>query len=483
MTPDGSKPILVFSGEKGSGKSSAASLLKRLTDPTNVDLFGGVEEQRQFAVAAANRWVLCFDNLTHLSTEQQNLLCRASTGGGFTYRALYTDLDEVSVKYLRPQILTGVDLVPTRSDILERCLIVRLERIPEKNRLSERKLESLISSLLPGIYGSLLDLMVVALRNLPTIELDELPRMGDFYELCIAAGIPNFESAYAGNIETGNQAAVEANPLTDGILALLDAHDGRWQGTATELIQQLQELDPTSREFQKLSARSVGKKLASSLKGDLTAVGVAVDQEKGNRGQRSLTLRKVSQEQRVASQPTQTPTPVLDKEEKQSPPPMPQNTPARNNGATAVPSAPAKPEVSTRPEVEEDSHTSRWQWDSLLDAYGRAGVPHWRFRDVVSEAAGISKKDVGNISLSQEQYRRALNYLANYQNGATAAAPTNGKAHDFSSPPITSTQTGLPVSPPSNSNGHNPHNSHSLDSAEIGLPLAHEGIPPWLWEG
>jgi hypothetical protein len=241
--------------------------------------------------------------------------------------------------------------------------------------------------------------------------------MGDFYELCIAAGIPNFESAYAGNIETGNQAAVEANPLTDGILALLDAHNGYWQGTATELIQQLQELDPTSREFQKLSARSVGKKLASSLKGDLTAVGVAVDQEKGNRGQRSLTLRKVSQEQRVASQPTQTPTPVLDKEEKQSPPPMPQNTPARNNGATAAPSAPAKPEV------EEDSHTSRWQWNSLLDAYDRAGVPHWRFRDVVSEAAGISKKDVGNISLSQEQYQRAMAYLANYQNGATASAP------------------------------------------------------------
>jgi len=478
LTPDGPKPILVFSGEKGSGKSSAASLLKRLTDPTNVDMFGGVEEQRQFAVAAANRWVLCFDNLTHLSTEQQNLLCRASTGGGFTYRALYTDLEEVSVKYLRPQILTGVDLVPTRSDILERCLIVRLERIPEKNRLSERKLESLISSLLPGIYGSLLDLMVVALRNLPTIELDELPRMGDFYELCIAAGIPNFESAYAGNIETGNQAAVEASPLAEGILSLLEAHNGYWQGTSTELVRKLQELDPTSREFQKLSARSVGRKLASSLRGDLAAVGVEVTQGR-TESQRYLTLSRV-EPQKTMPQSAQTPTPVVDKEEEQPIPTTPQTpTPEKNNGA-AVPSAPAKPEVSTRPEVEEDSHTSRWQWDSLLDAYGRAGVPHWRFRDVVSEAAGISKKDVGNISLSQEQYQRAMAYLANYQNGATAAAPTNGKAHDFSSPLTTSTQTGLPVSPPSNGNGHNPHNS---DSAQIGLPLAHEGIPPWLWEG
>jgi hypothetical protein len=476
MTPDGSKPILVFSGEKGSGKSSAAALLKRLTDPTHVDMFGGVEDQRQFAVAAANRWVLCGDNLSHLSTEQQNLLCRASTGGGFTYRALYTDLDEVSVKYRRPQILTGVDLVPTRSDLLERCLIVRLERIPEKNRLSERKLESLISSLLPGIYGSLLDLMATALRNLPTIELDELPRMGDFYELCIAAGIPDFVETYSSNIEIGNQAAVEANPIADGIVCLLDAHKGSWHGTATELIRGLQELDPTNKLFQKLSASSIGKKLGSSLKTDLEAVGVKVDH--GRTGsQRYLTLRRVEPQKTMPQSPPVS-TPSLDKEEKQSPPPMPQNTPARNNGATAAPSAPAKPEV------EEDSHTSRWQWNSLLDAYDRAGVPHWRFRDVVSEAAGISKKDVGNISLSQEQYQRAMTYLANYQNGATASAPARPEEKKtpvaVSSPPTTSTQTGLPASPLDNGNGHS---SYSSDSAEIGLPLAHEGIPPWQWEG
>jgi hypothetical protein len=250
--------------------------------------------------------------------------------------------------------------------------------------------------------------------------------------------------------------------LTDGILALLEAHNGSWEGTSTELVRKLQELDPTSREFQKLSASSVGKKLASSLKGDLAAVGVTVKQGKGNKGQRYLILSRVAERvvepEKTMPQSPPVSTPSLDKEEKQSPPPMPQNTPARNDGATAVPSAPAKPEVSTRPEVEEDSHTSRWQWDSLLDAYGRAGVPHWRFRDVVSEAAGISKKDVGNISLSQEQYQRAMAYLANYQNGATASAPAkpeekktpvaalqpvNGRVHatgvTVSSPPTTST--------------------------------------------
>jgi hypothetical protein len=453
LTPDGSKPILCFSGEKGSGKSSAASLLKRLTDPTHVDMSGGVEDPRQFAVAAANRWVLCFDNLTHLSTEQQNLLCRASTGGGFTYRALYTDLDEVSVKYLRPQILTGVDLVPTRSDILERCLIVRLERIPEKNRLSERKLESLISSLLPGIYGSLLDLMATALRNLPTIELDELPRMGDFYELCVAAGIPSFVEAYTSNIETGCQAAVEASPLAEGILSLLDAHNGYWQGTATELVQRLQALDPTNRDFQKLSASSVGKKLSASLRSDLAAVGVTVKQGKGSKGQRYLVLSRVVEFEKTMPQVSQTPTPSLDEPlngnpvEKQSPPIALHDTPVQNNGATVVPttpsstSAPVKPEVSARPEVaatvngrvhntegrvtvstpstsntaKEEDHISKREWDNLLDACCKAGVSHLDLRQVISEAAGIPMRDVGVVTLTRVQYRRAMAYLANYQ--------------------------------------------------------------------
>jgi hypothetical protein len=413
MTPDGSKPILVFSGEKGSGKSSAAQLLKRLTDPTNVDMFGGVEEQRQFAVAAANRWVLCFDNLTHLSTEQQNLLCRASTGGGFTYRALYTDLDEVSVKYRRPQILTGVDLVPSRGDLLERCLIVRLERIPEDERLPEEELEVLTADLLPGIYGALLDLLVIALRNLPETKPASLPRMASFAQLCLAAGIPGFQEAYAANLETGCQAAVEANPLAEGILSLLDACDGNWRGTSTELVRKLQELDPTSREFQKLSARAVGRKLASSLKGDLAAVGVKVTQ--GRTGsQRYLILSRVSEPQKTMPLSPQT------------------STPEQSSGATAVPttssstSAPIRPKVAASqsdngrlqrtsdgaPPTKKEDQTSKQEWNSLLNACDRAGVPNWRIREVLAEACGVTKGDVGNIPLTREQYEQALSYLA-----------------------------------------------------------------------
>jgi hypothetical protein len=447
FTPDGSKPILTFSGEKGSGKSSAATLLKRLTDPTRVSKASGVGDARTVASAAVGRWVLCFDNLTHLSPEQQDLLCCVSTGAGYSHRTLYSDLEETFLEYRRPQILTGIDLVPTRSDLLDRCLIVRLERISEEDRLTEEELETLTLSLLPGIYGALLDLLVTALQNLPTTQPAKLPRMADFARLGLAAKIPNFMETYASNIEVGSQAAVEANPLAAGILALLDTCNGYWHGTTTELIRKLQELDPTSKDFQKLSARSVGRKLASSLKGDLAAVGVEIDQGKGTNGQRYLILSRVAERvvepEKTMPQSPQTPTPVLDKEEEQPIPTTPHApTPVKNDGATAVPTTPnstTTPEEKKTPVAalqpgngrvhategrvtvsspptsntarEGDSHITDKGWNILLNACCEAGVSHLQIRQVLAEACGISTGDVGNVSLTREQVLRALRYL------------------------------------------------------------------------
>jgi len=382
LTLEGSKPILTLTGAKGSGKSSAATLLKRLTDPTKVSKASTVGEARTVASAAMGRWVLCYDNLTHLSSEQQDLLCCVSTGAGYSHRTLYTDLEETFLEFRRPQILTGIDLVPTRSDLLDRCLIVRLERISEESRLPEEELEALTADLLPGVYGALLDLLSTALRNLPTTKPARLPRMADFARLCIAAGIPGFADAYASNIETGSHAAVEANPLAAGIVALLEAHAGYWHGTTTELVRQLQELDPTSPEFKKLSARSVGRKLASSLRGDLAAVGVEVDQGKGTNGQRYLILS------RVEPQPPQTPTPVQN-----------EKTPVQNNGATAVLNAPISSD----------------EWRNLLDTCCRVGVSDSEIRQVIATAAGVPLDDVERVPLTRAQYQRAMKYLTEYE--------------------------------------------------------------------
>jgi len=471
LTPDGPKPILALSGEKGSGKSSAATLLKQLTDPTKVSKGGEVGDHRDVAAAATGRWVLAFDNLTHLSTVQQNLLCRIVTGEGFSHRELYTDLEEVYFEYHRPQILTGVDLVPTRSDLLDRCLIVRLERIPDERRLSEARLKEKTDKLLPGIYGALLDLLATALRNLPTVNLDRRPRMADFAELCVAAGIPNFMETYSANINIGNQAAVEANPIAEGILSLLDAHNGYWHGSSTELIRRLQELDPTNRDFQKLSARSIGRKLSSSLKGDLKAVGVDVDQGKGSYGQRYLILSRIAGSQPAAPQaPTSgqggsgakdqthpSPTPVqskgsMDNTVTPATEPAVKKTPAieatnahsysGDNGASSasypgqkkstslapsgslaphtgnsngrpVGNAASNPEVRTSsPPIDDSDFITKEEWDALENECRKAGMAWGGAIEFIEETLGISLDDwEAWRQITQKQRRMVLDRL------------------------------------------------------------------------
>jgi len=413
LVPDGAKPILVLTGEKGAGKSSAAALLKRLVDPTKAPKLTSVGSPRQMATAALGRWVLVFDNLSHLSAEQQDLLCCVSTGAGFSHRALYTDLEEIFLEYRRPQILTGVDLVPTRSDLLDRSLLVRLDRIPDERRMPEAALEQLMADLLPGIYGALLDLLVTGIRNLPTTKPAKLPRMADFALLCIAAGIPHFVQAYTRNVQEGSQAAVEADPVA-ALLQQLVEQEGSWEGTATELVARLQELDPTSRDLQRLSSRSLGRRLAGSLRGDLQAVGIRVEQVRDPKQRRIRLAFEVCSDFEVDSSDsspkktsltslTSEPLPDKDPDDDvfEAPPPK-TSSPAPQNVITPppLPPPPQTSQTSGAPTRTED-------WDPLFRRQCESlGLGREEMEKILTRVTGAVRQWRG--PLSRPQYLQAL---------------------------------------------------------------------------
>ncbi len=284
LIPTGDKPILVLSGPKGSGKSTVAQVLKRLVDPGKGALLPAVGDRRQMAVTASNRWLLIFDNLTSLTTEQQDTLCCTSTGAGFSTRTLHTDLDETFVEYTRPQILTSVDLIPTRSDLLDRCVLVGLDRISDDDRLTDEELEERIDSLAPKLLGALLDCVSEGLKNLAATRPGKLPRMASFARFAIAAE-PAYSSvcqgfeflpSYQGNIGNAQTAAIEANPIAAAILEIVSPE--QMEVTPKELVEKLKGVsdDP---KVQKLTVRSLGQKLGKkgTLRSDLEAVGVEID--------------------------------------------------------------------------------------------------------------------------------------------------------------------------------------------------------------
>src|SRR5207302_2001217 len=87
--------------------------------------------------ALDHHYMPILDNLSGLSALQEEVLCQAATGGGFTKRALYSDQDDVLFLFRRPLVLTGISLPSAAPDLLDRALLIELDRITPAQRRDE----------------------------------------------------------------------------------------------------------------------------------------------------------------------------------------------------------------------------------------------------------------------------------------------------------------------------------------------------------
>ncbi len=175
----GPYPILLLSGEQGTGKSTAAMLLRKLIDPNVAPLRGPPRDLRDLAIAAFNAHVLAFDNLSGISAELADALCRLSTGGGFSTRALYSDDEERVFDGQRPIICTSINDIGTRSDLSDRSIVALLQAIEAIGRKTDRDVHAAFDAAAPTILGALFDAVAEGLRMERTVKLNRLPRMAD----------------------------------------------------------------------------------------------------------------------------------------------------------------------------------------------------------------------------------------------------------------------------------------------------------------
>lgn len=238
LRPVGPFPQLHFSGEQGTGKSTLAKVIKSLTDPSASPLRSPPKEVRDLLVGALNGWCLAMDNLSFLTPQLSDALCRLSTGGAISERTLYTNTDEVLVEVQRPVILNGIEDLAVRPDLAERGLHVELE--PIRNRKPEFTFWADLRADAPHIFGALLDGLALAIRDHAHINVGRLPRMADF-ALWAAAGMPalgftadEFMQAYRANIEDGMSAGIDSSPVGRALVQFA-GREVNWAGTAAEL--------------------------------------------------------------------------------------------------------------------------------------------------------------------------------------------------------------------------------------------------------
>lgn len=247
FVPDIAHPIPMFHGEKGAAKSTVLRLLRKLVDPAKQELMLLPRNQNELAQCIAHNYMPAFDNLDKLNANLSDLLCCAVTGGSLHKRKLYTDMEDVVIPVKSCITLNGVNVVATRSDLLDRSIMFEVKRIPESQRQTERAFWTSFEGKRPYLLGAIFDVLVGAMKIMATgdIKKDHLPRMADFaqwgYAIAEAAGIggENFIAAYSDNIHIVNEEIIASDPVADSIVSFMEGRTEPWSGFATELLKRL----------------------------------------------------------------------------------------------------------------------------------------------------------------------------------------------------------------------------------------------------
>ena len=245
--PDLPKPLVHPHGEKGAAKSTMSRIIKKLVDPGNVDTVTMATNKGELVIQLAQSYMSLFDNLDTLSPWQSDVLCCAATGGGMTKRELFSNEGEMVFRFMRPVILNGINAVAQRSDLLDRCLLFELERIPARARMTEEQLWRSFEQARPAILGGIFNVLSKAMTIYPKVKIDSLPRMADFarWGCAIAQAIgykqEYFMAAYEQNIGSATRAAIDSHPLATAILQLM-ANETSVEAGAVEMLARLENI-------------------------------------------------------------------------------------------------------------------------------------------------------------------------------------------------------------------------------------------------
>ena len=237
-------PILILQGGQGSGKSTTSRVIRALGDPSSVPLRSPPKDTKDLLVSAGNTHVVTLDNLSGLSPEISDCLCRLSTGGGHDVRQLYSDTDQILLDIQKPVIINGIDDIATRPDLAERALIINLPEIKPDNRRSENEFWRDFERDKATIFAGLLDCLVSGLTYRDSVVIKEKPRMADvavWITACEKVYQPErtFIEAHTQNQREAIELGIEASPVGTTILDLMAKRD-EWTGTPTHLLKELE---------------------------------------------------------------------------------------------------------------------------------------------------------------------------------------------------------------------------------------------------
>ncbi len=290
-------PILYYRGDRGSAKTTSMRLDQLFLDPSNTDIRALPSTEKDIVAILYGSYSVAFDNIEgNLPTNYANLFCICSTSGYYSKRKLFYDNDTVDVPLHTHLSFSGITNISHRADLLDRCICLASERIPDSERRTEKEILTEFKDDLPYLLFRGMRILSKALKIIENLELSELPRMGDFAKIGYAVaevmkyGGDHFLEVYKKNQENLLEVCVEEDALLTLIITFT-REISYFRGTMTELqgalAKHAQKMDIDARYLMK-TGHALSRKLFES-QSVLDMFGIHLERGKSN-GERYVEL-------------------------------------------------------------------------------------------------------------------------------------------------------------------------------------------------
>ena len=236
------RPIFNASGAMGSGKTTIGRVVKRTWDPTAPETVRF--DPRDFLQKAMHAYVIMLDNQNTIPEWAADTLCRLVTGEADSKRRLYTDDEDFIIELRRAVILNGINVPTDRGDVLDRSLVVELERISDGERKTEEDLWERFEEEHSKLLGVLFDILSKAIALKPSIKLTRRPRLADWGEYAAAVyeilgwGSETFLKDWDEVVRTQNQATLDGSPVAQAIIKFMEDKE-EYTATSSEMHSKL----------------------------------------------------------------------------------------------------------------------------------------------------------------------------------------------------------------------------------------------------
>ncbi len=279
--------IAIISSQRGSGKSTITQMAQEIIDPSKATKAILPTTESDITNYFSNNMLVAFDNTQKVKDSISDIFCSSVTGATVTKRKLYTDNEEVILNLKNIIILNGIDIVPTKTDLLERSLLFELEKIAPDKRKTEKEIWRNFKQDKPYILGAIFDTISKALAIKETLDLKETHRMSDAYtDMCaiaLALDIPldEFVKIFNENIAKLEQTRSEENYFCNIIKDYLDNRLSKKKGTVTEIFNAIKSTIPSTTKNFPETASPFSRKL-NAERGSLEKLGYSfkIDQKK-----------------------------------------------------------------------------------------------------------------------------------------------------------------------------------------------------------